>query len=145
MSCRGVELAQPLESGLFRFTAGHRPTEFQLDQSPEAPAFQHTQHAGEIDVTRARFHAPRRVGKLDDLDGVPGRLEVAGQIAATRPDVLWIGVGNPEQLLLAAVFGILSAVVFAIPPLARAAPSGNLISGLCATWVQSSHGIPRRL
>ena len=30
--------------------------------------------------------------------------EVAGQIAATRPDVLWIGVGNPEQLLLAHQF-----------------------------------------
>jgi exopolysaccharide biosynthesis WecB/TagA/CpsF family protein len=30
--------------------------------------------------------------------------EVAGQIAATRPDVLWIGVGNPEQLLLAHKF-----------------------------------------
>jgi N-acetylglucosaminyldiphosphoundecaprenol N-acetyl-beta-D-mannosaminyltransferase len=26
---------------------------------------------------------------------------VADEIAATRPDVLWIGVGNPEQLLLA--------------------------------------------
>jgi len=27
--------------------------------------------------------------------------DVAAQIAATRPDILWIGVGNPEQLLLA--------------------------------------------
>jgi len=30
--------------------------------------------------------------------------DVAGQIAATRPDILWIGVGNPEQLLLAHKF-----------------------------------------
>jgi exopolysaccharide biosynthesis WecB/TagA/CpsF family protein len=31
-----------------------------------------------------------------------GEIEkVARQIAATRPDILWIGVGNPEQLLLA--------------------------------------------
>jgi len=30
--------------------------------------------------------------------------EVAGQIARTRPDVLWIGVGNPEQLFLAHQF-----------------------------------------
>jgi exopolysaccharide biosynthesis WecB/TagA/CpsF family protein len=29
---------------------------------------------------------------------------VANEIAATRPDILWIGVGNPEQLLLAHVF-----------------------------------------
>jgi exopolysaccharide biosynthesis WecB/TagA/CpsF family protein len=29
---------------------------------------------------------------------------VADEIAATRPDILWIGVGNPEQLLLAHVF-----------------------------------------
>jgi len=27
--------------------------------------------------------------------------QVAAEIAATKPDVLWIGVGNPEQLLLA--------------------------------------------
>jgi exopolysaccharide biosynthesis WecB/TagA/CpsF family protein len=30
--------------------------------------------------------------------------EVADEIAATRPDILWIGVGNPEQLLLAHQF-----------------------------------------
>ncbi|HKY18279.1 MAG TPA: WecB/TagA/CpsF family glycosyltransferase [Rhizomicrobium sp.] len=31
-----------------------------------------------------------------------GKIEdVAGEIAATRPDILWIGVGNPEQLILA--------------------------------------------
>jgi N-acetylglucosaminyldiphosphoundecaprenol N-acetyl-beta-D-mannosaminyltransferase len=30
--------------------------------------------------------------------------EVAGEIAVTRPDILWIGVGNPEQLLLAHKF-----------------------------------------
>jgi exopolysaccharide biosynthesis WecB/TagA/CpsF family protein len=26
---------------------------------------------------------------------------VAGEIAETKPDVLWIGIGNPEQLFLA--------------------------------------------
>jgi exopolysaccharide biosynthesis WecB/TagA/CpsF family protein len=31
-----------------------------------------------------------------------GEIEnVAAEIAATRPDILWIGIGNPEQLLLA--------------------------------------------
>jgi exopolysaccharide biosynthesis WecB/TagA/CpsF family protein len=34
-----------------------------------------------------------------------GRIEqVAQEIAATRPDILWIGVGNPDQLLLAHAF-----------------------------------------
>jgi len=46
--------------------------------------------------------------------------EVARDIAATRPDVLWIGVGNPEQLLLAHVFK-------------------NLIPGL--TWVRTCGGL----
>jgi exopolysaccharide biosynthesis WecB/TagA/CpsF family protein len=30
--------------------------------------------------------------------------QVAQEIAATRPDILWIGVGNPDQLLLAHAF-----------------------------------------
>lgn len=46
--------------------------------------------------------------------------EVARDIAATRPDVLWIGVGNPEQLLLAHVFK-------------------HLIPGL--TWVRTCGGL----
>ena len=46
--------------------------------------------------------------------------EVARDIAATRPDVLWIGVGYPEQLLLAHVFK-------------------NLSPGL--TWVRSCGGL----
>ena len=45
---------------------------------------------------------------------------VARQIAATRPDILWIGVGNPEQLLLAHRFK-------------------HLIPGL--TWVRTCGGL----
>ena len=45
---------------------------------------------------------------------------VAGEIALTRPDVLWIGVGNPEQLLLAHQFR-------------------TLIPGL--TWVRTCGGL----
>jgi exopolysaccharide biosynthesis WecB/TagA/CpsF family protein len=45
---------------------------------------------------------------------------VAQQIAATRPDILWIGVGNPEQLLLAHRFK-------------------RLIPGL--TWVRTCGGL----
>jgi exopolysaccharide biosynthesis WecB/TagA/CpsF family protein len=46
--------------------------------------------------------------------------QVAGEIAATRPDILWIGVGNPEQLLLAHRFK-------------------QLIPGL--TWVRTCGGL----
>jgi exopolysaccharide biosynthesis WecB/TagA/CpsF family protein len=46
--------------------------------------------------------------------------QVAGEIAATRPDILWIGVGNPEQLLLAHQFK-------------------QLIPGL--TWVRTCGGL----
>jgi exopolysaccharide biosynthesis WecB/TagA/CpsF family protein len=46
--------------------------------------------------------------------------EVAQQIAATRPDILWVGVGNPEQLLLAHIFK-------------------TLIPGL--TWVRTCGGL----
>lgn len=46
--------------------------------------------------------------------------KVARQIAATRPDILWIGVGNPEQLLLAHLFK-------------------HLIPGL--TWVRTCGGL----
>jgi len=46
--------------------------------------------------------------------------QVAQEIAATRPDILWIGVGNPEQLLLAHAFR-------------------QLIPGL--TWVRTCGGL----
>lgn len=46
--------------------------------------------------------------------------EVADEIAATKPDILWIGVGNPEQLLLAHQFK-------------------QLIPGL--TWVRTCGGL----
>jgi exopolysaccharide biosynthesis WecB/TagA/CpsF family protein len=50
-----------------------------------------------------------------------GQVEtVAREIAATRPDILWIGVGNPEQLLLAHLFK-------------------HLIPGL--TWVRTCGGL----
>jgi exopolysaccharide biosynthesis WecB/TagA/CpsF family protein len=50
-----------------------------------------------------------------------GQIEqVAREIAATRPDILWIGVGNPEQLLLAHAFK-------------------DLIPGL--TWVRTCGGL----
>jgi exopolysaccharide biosynthesis WecB/TagA/CpsF family protein len=45
---------------------------------------------------------------------------VAGEIAATGPDILWIGVGNPEQLMLAHRFR-------------------TLIPGL--TWVRTCGGL----
>jgi exopolysaccharide biosynthesis WecB/TagA/CpsF family protein len=53
--------------------------------------------------------------------------DVAAQIAATRPDILWIGVGNPEQLLLAHRFKTL------IPSLTWVRTCGGLfdfLSGL---------------
>jgi exopolysaccharide biosynthesis WecB/TagA/CpsF family protein len=46
--------------------------------------------------------------------------QLAEEIAVTRPDVLWIGVGNPEQLLLAHAFK-------------------DLIPGL--TWVRTCGGL----
>jgi exopolysaccharide biosynthesis WecB/TagA/CpsF family protein len=50
-----------------------------------------------------------------------GRIdEVAAEIATTKPDVLWIGVGNPEQLFLAHCFK-------------------TLIPGL--TWVRTCGGL----
>ena len=53
--------------------------------------------------------------------------EVAEQIAATRPDILWIGVGNPEQLLLAHAFKEL------IPSLTWIRTCGGLFDFLSGT------------
>lgn len=54
-------------------------------------------------IARIRILYPylRLVGARDGYFDRNRIEDVAGEIAATRPDVLWIGVGNPEQLLLA--------------------------------------------
>ena len=52
---------------------------------------------------------------------------VADEIAATRPDILWIGVGNPEQLVLAHRFRTL------IPGLTWVRTCGGLFDFLSGT------------
>lgn len=53
--------------------------------------------------------------------------QVAGEIAATKPDVLWIGTGNPEQLFLAHRFKVL------IPELTWIRTCGGLFDFLSGT------------
>jgi len=53
---------------------------------------------------RARYPYLQLAGSRDGYFDRARIRDVAAQIAATKPDVLWIGVGNPEQLLLAHSF-----------------------------------------
>jgi exopolysaccharide biosynthesis WecB/TagA/CpsF family protein len=53
---------------------------------------------------RARYPYLQIAGSRDGYFDRARIRDVAAQIAATKPDVLWIGVGNPEQLLLAHSF-----------------------------------------
>ena len=60
----------------------------------------------QLAIQRIRILYPylQLAGALDgyfDRDRIE---EVAKDIAATRPDILWVGVGNPEQLILAHKF-----------------------------------------
>jgi exopolysaccharide biosynthesis WecB/TagA/CpsF family protein len=76
----------------------------------------------QLAVERIRLLYPylRLAGARDGYFDRGNIEQVAGEIAATRPDILWIGVGNPEQLLLAHAFR-------------------RLIPGL--TWVRTCGGL----
>jgi N-acetylglucosaminyldiphosphoundecaprenol N-acetyl-beta-D-mannosaminyltransferase len=65
-----------------------------------------TRKMNELAIRRIRILYPylQLAGACDGYFERDRIEEVAGQIAATRPDILWIGVGNPEQLLLAHKF-----------------------------------------
>jgi exopolysaccharide biosynthesis WecB/TagA/CpsF family protein len=65
-----------------------------------------TRQMNELAVKRIRVLYPylQLAGARDGYFDRNKMEEVADQIAATRPDVLWIGVGNPDQLLLAHQF-----------------------------------------
>jgi len=88
-----------------------------------------TERMNELAIERIRLLYPylQLAGARDgyfDRDRID---EVARDIAATRPDVLWIGVGNPEQLLLAHVFKHL------IPSLTWVRTCGGLFDFLSGT------------
>lgn len=57
-----------------------------------------------IERIRTLYPYLRLAGARDGYFDRDKICHVADEIAATRPDILWIGVGNPEQLLLAHVF-----------------------------------------
>jgi len=65
-----------------------------------------TRQMNELAVKRIRVLYPylQLAGARDGYFDRSRMEEVADQIALTRPDVLWIGVGNPDQLLLAHQF-----------------------------------------
>jgi len=65
-----------------------------------------TRQMNELAVKRIRVLYPylQLAGARDGYFDRTRMEEVADQIAVTRPDVLWIGVGNPDQLLLAHQF-----------------------------------------
>jgi exopolysaccharide biosynthesis WecB/TagA/CpsF family protein len=65
-----------------------------------------TREMNELAVRRIRILYPylQLAGARDGYFDRGKIEEVANRIALTRPDVLWIGVGNPEQLLLAHKF-----------------------------------------
>jgi N-acetylglucosaminyldiphosphoundecaprenol N-acetyl-beta-D-mannosaminyltransferase len=65
-----------------------------------------TRQMNELAVKRIRVLYPylQLAGARDGYFDRNRMEEVAEEIGATRPDVLWIGVGNPDQLLLAHQF-----------------------------------------
>jgi len=65
-----------------------------------------TRQMNELAVKRIRVLYPylQLAGARDGYFDRGRMEEVADEIAVTRPDILWIGVGNPDQLLLAHQF-----------------------------------------
>lgn len=88
-----------------------------------------TARMNELAVARVRTLYPylQLAGSRDGYFDRGDMEKVAREIAATRPDILWIGVGNPEQLLMAHQFKTL------IPSLTWVRTCGGLfdfLSGL---------------
>jgi exopolysaccharide biosynthesis WecB/TagA/CpsF family protein len=64
-------------------------------------------NARAVERVRTLYPYLQLAGARDGYFDRAALADVAAEIAATRPDVLWIGVGNPEQLHLAHRFAAL--------------------------------------